>query len=97
MNKSEFVTHIATNHDMTKAEAEKVIDVFTKSVTTALAKKEAVSLVGFGNFESKHVAARTGRNPQTGAEMKIPAANRPTFKAGKALKDAVELISIFDS
>ena len=89
MNKQDFITHISSNHDMTKTEAEKIIDVFTKSVMEVLGKKESISLIGFGNFQVKHFAAREGKNPKTGDKMMIAAHHRPSFKAGKKLKDAV--------
>ena len=88
MNKSELLTHIATNHDCTKVEAAKIVDIFTASVTEILSKGEDISLVGFGNFTVSQMKARTGRNPKTGKSMELPAYNQPRFKAGKNLKDA---------
>jgi DNA-binding protein HU-beta len=88
MNKSEFITHIADQHKCTKVEAEKVIDMFTSSVIDAMGQGKEISLLGFGNFTVSKVAARNGRNPRTGAELKIAAYNQPKFKVGQKLKDA---------
>jgi DNA-binding protein HU-beta len=88
MNKAEFITHISQQNDCTKAVAEKVIDMFTSSATSALGEGQEISLVGFGNFSVSKVAARDGRNPQNGAALKIAAYNQPKFKVGKKLKDA---------
>lgn len=88
MNKGDFVSYIANKHSCTKAEAEKVIDMFTSSVIGALGKGEEVSLVGFGNYSVTKVAARAGRNPRTGEAIKIAAYKQPKFKAGQKLKDA---------
>jgi len=89
MNKSQFITHISEQHSCTKIEAEKVIDMFVSSVIDALGKGEEISLIGFGNFSVSKIAARDGRNPRTGAALKIAAYNQPKFKAGQKLKDAV--------
>lgn len=89
MNKSEFITHIAGQHKCTKIEAEKVIDMFTSSVIDAMGQGKEISLLGFGNFTVSKVEARKGRNPRTGAELKIAAYNQPKFKVGQKLKDAV--------
>jgi len=89
MNKAEFVNHIADQHECTKVEAEKVIDMFTSSVIDAMGQGKEISLVGFGNFTVSKVAARTGRNPRTGASLNIAAYNQPKFKVGQKLKDAV--------
>lgn len=89
MNKSELVDAVAQSADLSKAAAGRAVDGFIAAVSGALQKGEQVSLVGFGTFLVRDRAARTGRNPQTGAEIKIPAAKNPAFKAGKALKDAV--------
>ena len=88
MNKSEFITHIADQHKCTKIEAEKVIDKFTSSVIDAIGQGKEISLLGFGNFTISKVAARNGRNPSTGAALKIAAYNQPKFKAGSKLKEA---------
>ncbi|WP_133406439.1 HU family DNA-binding protein [Parashewanella tropica] len=89
MNKSELIEKIASDADITKAAAGRALDSFIAAVTDTLKSGEKISLVGFGTFEVRERAARTGRNPQTGAEIKIAAAKVPAFKAGKALKDAV--------
>lgn len=88
MNKGEFVSYIAEKNSCTKAEAERVIDMFTSSVVSALGKGKDVTLVGFGNFSVTKVAARAGRNPRTGEAIKIAAYKQPKFKAGQKLKDA---------
>ncbi len=89
MNKSELIEAIAASADIPKAAAGRALDAMVDSVTGALQKGDQVVLVGFGTFSVKERAARTGRNPQTGAEIQISAAKVPSFKAGKALKDAV--------
>ena len=89
MNKSDLIAAMAAKTGDTKKAAEAALDAFVGAVTDSLKKGEKVQLVGFGSFEVRKRAARKGRNPQTGAEMKIPASNAPVFKAGKALKDAV--------
>ena len=89
MNKSELVDAIASGADISKADAGKALDATVAAITDALKGGEQVSLVGFGTFAVKARAARTGRNPQTGGEIQIAASNVPGFKAGKALKDAV--------
>ena len=89
MNKSQLIDQIASGADISKAAAGRALDSFIDAVTGALKEDDKVSLVGFGTFEVRQRAARTGRNPQTGAEIKIAAANVPAFKAGKALKDSV--------
>ena len=88
MNKQEFVTYMATQHDCTKVEAEKAIDMFTSSVIEALSQGNDISLVGFGNFSTTKIAARGGRNPRSGEAIQIKAYTQPKFKAGKKLKDA---------
>ncbi len=89
MNKTELVDAIADSADLSKAAASKALDAVINSITDALKKGEQVSLVGFGTFVVKDRAARTGRNPRTGDPIEIAAAKVPGFKAGKALKDAV--------
>jgi DNA-binding protein HU-beta len=89
VNKSELIDAIAADAGLSKADAGKALDATLSAVTGALKKGDAVSLVGFGTFQVKDRAARTGRNPQTGATIQIAAAKVPGFKAGKALKDAV--------
>lgn len=88
MNKSEFINHIAQEHNCSKAEAEKVINAFAKSIASALKDGTEVNLIGFGKFSTSQVAARQGRNPQTGAPLDIAAYVKPKFSAGKELKDA---------
>lgn len=90
MNKTEFVTAIAEKTGLTKKDADKAVSAFIDSITDALKQGDKVSLIGFGTFEAKQRAARKGKNPQTGAEMDIPATTVPAFKAGKALKDAIK-------
>ena len=89
MNKSELIDAIADGADISKASAGRALDSVIEAVTGALQKGDQVSLVGFGTFSVKHRPARTGRNPQTGKEIQIKASNNPSFKAGKAFKDAV--------
>ncbi|MBT8052551.1 MAG: HU family DNA-binding protein [Xanthomonadales bacterium] len=89
MNKSELVEAIADSAGLSKADAGRALDAVVKTVTKALKKGDTVSLVGFGTFSVRHRAARTGRNPRTGETIRIKAAKNPAFKAGKALKDAV--------
>lgn len=89
MKKSDFITYISEKHTITKAKAEKTIDMFTSSAMGALGDGNTISLVGFGNFSVSKVAARDGRNPQTGATIKIPAYNQVRFKVGQKMKDAV--------
>ena len=89
MNKSELIDAMAKESGLSKKDSEKALKAFKDTVTATLKKKDKVQLVGFGTFETKSRAARTGRNPQTGKEIKIKASTAPVFKAGKALKDAV--------
>tara|TARA_B100001063_G_C16727888_1_gene537504 strand:- start:1077 stop:1352 length:276 start_codon:yes stop_codon:yes gene_type:complete len=89
VNKSELIEAIAESADISKAAAGRAIDAVVESVTNALKSGDQVTLIGFGTFSVKDRAARTGRNPQTGAEIQIAAAKIPSFKAGKGLKDAV--------
>ena len=89
MNKSELIDAIASGSGLSKADAGRALDGFTSAITNALKDGGSVSMVGFGTFSVKHREARTGRNPRTGESIKIKASNNPSFKAGKALKDAV--------
>ena len=89
MNKTELVAAVAEQADISKKDAEKALKAFVDVVTEEMKKGEKVQLVGFGTFEVSERAAREGRNPQTGKTMKIDACKAPKFKAGKALKDAV--------
>ncbi|WP_330997730.1 HU family DNA-binding protein [Psychrosphaera haliotis] len=88
VNKSQLIEKIAEGADVSKASAGRALDSFIESVTGALKDGDSVALVGFGTFSVRDRAARTGRNPQTGATIEIAAAKVPAFKAGKALKDA---------
>ena len=90
MNKSEFVDAIASSADVPKVTAAKVLDAMISTVGDALKSGDQVTLVGFGTFLVRRREARDGRNPRTGETIKIAASNVPSFKAGKALKDAVE-------
>jgi len=89
VNKSELIEAIAASADIPKAAASRALDAMVETVTDSLKKGDSVSLVGFGTFQVKERAARTGRNPQTGQPIEISAAKVPSFKAGKALKDSV--------
>ena len=89
MNKAELINAAALKADVPKKDAEAVITAALDAITEALAESEKVQLVGFGSFEVKKRAARLGRNPKTKEAIEIPASVVPTFKAGKALKDAV--------
>ena len=89
MNKAELVDAVAASADLSKADAGRAVDALVNAITKALKKGDQVSVVGFGTFSVKHRSARSGRNPQTGETIKISASNVPGFKAGKALKDAV--------
>ena len=89
MNKSELIDHIAHSADISKAAAGRALESVVSGIKTTLKKNGSVTLVGFGTFTVGKRAARTGRNPQTGAAIKIKAAKVPKFRAGKALKDAV--------
>ena len=84
-----FAIIIAEKAELKKVDAEKALNAFLDTVTEALAKGDKIALVGFGTFETKKRAARTGKNPQTGAAIKIAASTVPAFKAGRGLKDAV--------
>ncbi|MCR4792355.1 MAG: HU family DNA-binding protein [Lachnospiraceae bacterium] len=89
MNKTELIDAMAKETGLSKAQTEKALKAFTGAVAKELKKKGKVQLVGFGTFETSKRKARKGKNPQTGEAIKIPAATVPKFKAGKALKDAV--------
>lgn len=89
MNKSDLIGSVAEKTELTKKDAEKAVNAIFQSIEDALAKGDKVQLVGFGTFETKERAARIGRNPRTGQEIKIPATKVPGFKAGKALKESV--------
>ena len=89
MNKAELIDAVADKSGLSKADAGRAVDTVIDVISKALKKGEKVSLVGFGVFSVRKRAARKGRNPKTGAEIKIPAGKTPAFKAGKALKDSV--------
>ena len=89
MNKTELIAAVAEQAELSKKDSEKALKAFVDVVTEELKKGEKIQIVGFGTFEVSERAAREGRNPQTGATMKIEACKAPKFKAGKALKDAV--------
>lgn len=90
MNKSELVAAIAEQAGLTKKDAEAALSAVTGAIEAALVKGDKVQLTGFGTFETRKRAARTGKNPQTGEAIKIAASTVPAFKAGKALKDAIK-------
>ncbi len=89
MNKGEMIDAVAGSADLSKADAAKAVDAVFAAITNSLRGGDSVSMVGFGTFSVKKRAARNGRNPRTGQPLFIPASNAPGFKAGKALKDAV--------
>ena len=89
MNKSDLIEQIAQAAEISKSAAERAVDALVVAVKTSLKKDEMVTLVGFGTFYAGKRAARVGRNPRTGAEVQIAAARLPKFRAGKALKDAI--------
>ena len=90
MNKSELIDHIASQADISKAAATRALDAVIGGIKATLKKNNSVSLVGFGTFSVTKRAARSGRNPRTGATIKIKAAKVPKFRPGKALKDALK-------
>ena len=89
MNKSELIDAVAEQAELTKATATKVVDAVLASITGAVTKGDAVTVIGFGTFEARKRAARTGKNPRTGETLKIAATTVPAFKPGKAFKDKV--------
>ena len=89
MNKTELINVVAAEAGLTKKDAEAAVKATFEAIEGALVKGDKVRLIGFGTFETRKRAARTGKNPQTGATVKIAACKAPAFKAGKALKDAV--------
>ncbi|GAB1793249.1 HU family DNA-binding protein [Priestia sp. JNUCC 25] len=90
MNKTELVDAVATKSELTKQDSKKAVDALFETISNALAKEEKIQLVGFGTFEVRKRAERTGRNPQTGEQITIPASKVPAFKVGKELKEAVK-------
>lgn len=89
MNKSELIAEVAAKADLTKKDADAAVNAAIAAITDALTNGDKVQLVGFGTFEVRARGARTGRDPRTNKEIKIPASKAPAFKAGKALKDTV--------
>ncbi|MFM2478444.1 HU family DNA-binding protein [Celerinatantimonas sp. MCCC 1A17872] len=89
MNKAQLVDKIASGADMSKAAAGRVLDSMLEVISESLKEGDSISIIGFGTFQTRERAARSGRNPQTGQEIEIPAARVPAFKAGKLLKDSV--------
>ncbi len=89
MNKQELIAEVAQRAGLTKKDASMAVNAMLEAIKTALSKKEAVRLIGFGTFDVKKRAARKGRNPRTGAELKIPARNAVVFRPANALKDIV--------
>ena len=89
MNKTELIDQVAESADLSKADAARAVDAVISSVTKALKKGDSVTVVGFGTFQVRNRKARTGRNPQTGATIKIKASKTVGFKAGKAFKSAL--------
>lgn len=90
MNKTELVAAVAAKAELSKKDAEAAVKAVTEAITEALADGDKVALVGFGTFDVKTRAARTGKNPRTGEKIEIAEAKVPSFKAGSALKDAVK-------
>ncbi|MNT08996.1 DNA-binding protein HU [compost metagenome] len=89
MNKEELVSAVAEKTQLSKKVSEEIVSAFVDTITETLEKGDKVTLVGFGTFQVKERAARTGRNPRTGGELNIPAKRSPTFTAGKGLKDSL--------
>jgi DNA-binding protein HU-beta len=90
MNKTDLVNAVATQAELTKKDATAAVDALVETISNTLAKDEKIQLVGFGTFEVRERAARTGRNPQTGEEIQIAAPKVPAFKPGNELKEAVK-------
>ncbi|MGG3182734.1 HU family DNA-binding protein [Priestia megaterium] len=90
MKKAELIDTVATKAELTKRDSKKAVDALFETISNTLAKEEKIQLLGFGTFEVRQRADRTGRNPQTGEEMTIPASKVPAFKTGKELKEAVK-------
>jgi DNA-binding protein HU-beta len=90
MKKAELIDAVATKAELTKQDSKKAVDALFEMISNTLAKEEKIQLIGFGTFEVRERAERTGRNPQTGEEMTIPASKVPAFKPGKELKEAVK-------
>lgn len=88
-NKQSLINEVAKGAGLSKKDAAKAVDAIFAAITDSMARHEKVQLIGFGNFEVRHRAARKGRNPQTGEEIEIPATDAPAFKPGKTLKNVV--------
>jgi DNA-binding protein HU-beta len=91
MNKTDLITYVAENTNLTKKDAAKAVDAVFSGIEESLKKGDKVQMIGFGNFEVRERAARKGRNPQTGEEIEIAASKAPAFTPGKALKEAVNV------
>ncbi len=89
MNKADIIESVSQEVELTKADAGRAVEAVLNAITAGLKRGDEVSIVGFGSFKVKHRAARAGRNPKTGEEIQIGAANVPSFKPGKGLKDSV--------
>jgi DNA-binding protein HU-beta len=94
MNKADLVTRMVKDADLTKRQAEKVVDVLLEHIQTALSRGEHVTLVGFGTFSVMARAARKGHNPRTGQEIVLPARKTPKFRAGKGLREAIKALQL---
>ncbi|PFP15725.1 DNA-binding protein [Priestia megaterium] len=90
MNKAQLIDAVSIKSELTKQDSKKAVDALLETISNTLAKDEKIQLVGFGTFEVRERAARTGRNPQTGEEMNIATSKIPAFKAGKELKESVK-------
>ncbi|PET69481.1 DNA-binding protein [Priestia megaterium] len=90
MKKAELIDAVAIKSELTKQDSKKVVDALFETISNTLSNEEKIQLIGFGTFEVRERAARTGRNPQTGEEMTIPASKVPAFKPGKELKEALK-------
>ncbi|MDH2364199.1 HU family DNA-binding protein [Priestia megaterium] len=90
MHKAELIDAVATKSELTKQDSRKAVDTLFETISNTLAKEEKIQLIGFGTFEVRERSERTGRNPQTGEEMTIPASKIPAFKPGKELKEAIK-------
>ncbi|MER2169925.1 MAG: HU family DNA-binding protein [Psychrobacillus psychrodurans] len=90
MKKAELIDAVATKSELTKQDTKKAVDALFETISNTLANEEKIQLIGFGTFEVRERAARTGRNPQTGEEMTISASKVPAFKPGKELKEALK-------
>jgi len=90
MNKNELIAELSAKANVSKKDAENVLNAFLETVQDAVKNGDKIQLVGFGSFEARERAARVGKNPQTGAEVQIPACKVPAFKAGKAFKDLLK-------